>query len=229
MIDTLTRTAASAAVAGTGWRYLLGTIATSVQVGSTAQALLVVQAVVTACGPDPDGHLQIDLRPDRVEVGLQTAAVAAATVADVNLSRRITDAVAALGLEVAGVTTHGGRRSVQMLEIAIDAIDIPAVRGFWKAVMGYADEPGGHGPTDPLVDPARQGPAIWFQQMDRPRTQRNRIHLDLTVPHDEADARVQAALAAGGVLVSDAAARSFWILADTEGNEVCICTWQDRE
>jgi 4a-hydroxytetrahydrobiopterin dehydratase len=80
-----------------------------------------------------------------------------------------------------------------------------------------------------LVDPAWQGPAIWFQQMDEPRTQRNRIHLDLTVPHDEADARVQAALAAGGVLVSDAAARSFWILADSEGNEVCICTWQDRE
>jgi 4a-hydroxytetrahydrobiopterin dehydratase len=80
-----------------------------------------------------------------------------------------------------------------------------------------------------LIDPTSQGPTIWFQQMDRPRPQRNRIHLDLTVPHDEAEARVQAALDAGGVLVSDAAARSFWILADVEGNEVCICTWQDRE
>jgi 4a-hydroxytetrahydrobiopterin dehydratase len=197
--------------------------------GSSAQALQVAQAAVTACGADADGHLRVDLRPGRVELSLQTAALADLTVADVDLSQRITDAIASLGLETAGITPHGERRSVQMLEIAIDAIDIPAVRGFWKAVMGYADEPGRDGPTDALVDPAWQGPAIWFQQMDEPRTQRNRIHLDLTVPHDEADARVQAALAAGGVLVSDAAARSFWILADSEGNEVCICTWQDRE
>jgi 4a-hydroxytetrahydrobiopterin dehydratase len=74
---------------------------------------------------------------------------------------------------------------------------------------------------------------VWFQQMDEPRTRCNRIHLDITVPHDEAEAWVQAALAAGGTLVSDSAARAFWILADHEGNhegnEVCVCTWQDRE
>ncbi|WP_083911353.1 VOC family protein [Nocardia takedensis] len=41
--------------------------------------------------------------------------------------------------------------------------------------------------------------------------------------------RLRAALDAGGVLVSDAAARAFWILADAEGNEVCVCTWEDRD
>lgn len=41
--------------------------------------------------------------------------------------------------------------------------------------------------------------------------------------------RVAAALRAGGTLLSDRAARAFWVLADAEGNEVCICTWQDRE
>jgi len=64
--------------------------------------------------------------------------------------------------------------------------------------------------------------------MDVPRPQRNRIHLDVIVPHDEADARVAAAIAAGGHLISDAAARSFWVLADAEGNEACVCTWEDR-
>ena len=38
-----------------------------------------------------------------------------------------------------------------------------------------------------------------------------------------------AALAAGGVLVSDRAAPAFWVLADAEGNEVCVCTWQGRD
>jgi 4a-hydroxytetrahydrobiopterin dehydratase len=79
-----------------------------------------------------------------------------------------------------------------------------------------------------IVDPKRLGPAFWFQQMDAPRPQRNRIHVDVTVPHDEAEARVAAALAAGGRLVSDARARAFWVLADPEGNEACVCTWQDR-
>ncbi len=80
-----------------------------------------------------------------------------------------------------------------------------------------------------MVDPAGELPNVWFQQMDESRPQRNRIHFDLHVPHDEADRRIAAALDAGGTLVSDAAARSFWILADAEGNEICICTWQDRE
>lgn len=69
----------------------------------------------------------------------------------------------------------------------------------------------------------------WFQQMDAPRPQRNRIHLDLDVPHDAARGRIDAALAAGGRLVSDAAAPAFWVLADAEGNEACICTWQGRD
>ena len=64
--------------------------------------------------------------------------------------------------------------------------------------------------------------------MDAPRPQRNRIHLDVTVPHDVADARVAAAIEAGGTLLSAESARAFWILADPEGNEACVCTWQDR-
>ena len=58
--------------------------------------------------------------------------------------------------------------------------------------------------------------------MTEPRPQRNRIHLDISVPHDEAQARIEAALKAGGTLVSDAHAPAFWVLADAEGNEACI-------
>jgi len=104
------------------------------------------------------------------------------------------------------------------------------VRPFWAAVLAYVDEsPDVDGVVRAVRDPAGIGPAFWFQQMDAPRPQRNRIHIDVTVPEDEVDARVQAALAAGGTLVSDSAARSFWVLADREGNEACLCTWQDRD
>ena len=123
----------------------------------------------------------------------------------------------------------GGERSVQVIEIGIDALDAAAIRPFWRAVLGYVDEPGWSGPWDGLIDPLGQGPAVWFQRMDAPRPQRNRIHFDVSVPHDEAESRIGAALAAGGTLINDARAPAFWVLADAEGNEACVTTWQGRD
>jgi glyoxalase superfamily protein len=225
-LDTpLSRTAASAAVADIGWRYLLGTLAVSVPVRSLAQAGEVAAAAIAASGQDADGHLRVDMRPDRVELSVQTRAQGVTTGRDTQLAQRIADELAGLGLAPAGATSGASLRPVQMLEMAIDAMDIPAIRPFWKAVLGYVDEPG----SDGIVDPAGQLPAIWFQQMDAPRRQRNRVHFDITVAHEEAEPRVRTALAAGGRLVDDSFARSFWVLADAEGNEVCVCTWTDRD
>jgi len=225
----LSRTAASTAVESIGWRYLLGTLNASVPVPSLAEAARVAVAAVTACGRHADDHLRLDLRPDRVELSLQTRALGAVTETDVDLARAVTAALAAAGATTGGATGAAGRRPVQVLELAVDALDIAAVRPFWQAVLALVDDPGDPGPTGGLVDPAGQLPTVWFQQMDAPRPERNRLHLDVTVTHDEGLARVRAALAAGGRLVSDSAARAFWVLADAEGNEVCVCTWQDRD
>jgi 4a-hydroxytetrahydrobiopterin dehydratase len=149
--------------------------------------------------------------------------------ADAQLTVQISAVVAGLGRRTSARPAGDQGRSVQVLEIAIDALDIAAIRPFWRAILGYADEPGRSGPVDPIVDPAGQGPAVWFQQMTEPRPQRNRFHLDISVPHDEADARLREALSAGGVLVSDGRAPAFWVLADAEGNEACITTWQGRD
>ena len=39
---------------------------------------------------------------------------------------------------------------------------------------------------------------------------------------------VEAAVAAGGRLVTDDFAPSWWVLADADGNEACVCTWQHQ-
>jgi 4a-hydroxytetrahydrobiopterin dehydratase len=227
MNQVLSRREASDAVESHGWRYLLGTLRTSVGVGSLAEATHLVAEAVAACGGDADGHLRIGARPDRVEFTLQSLTHAAVTTLDVDLARRISTAAREAGLPTEPGAGTG--RSVQLLEIAIYARDIATIRPFWKAVLGYADEAGAAGPEDPLVDPLGQGPAVWFQRMDRPRPQRNRIHLDICVPHDEAPGRIEAALAAGGNLVSAIRAPAFWVLADAEGNEACVTTWQGRD
>jgi 4a-hydroxytetrahydrobiopterin dehydratase len=220
----LTRQEASDAVTGLGWRYVLGEFRTEVRTGSLPLAADV--AGRAAAVPEAQGHLRMDVRADRVLLALQTAELGRVTARDVELARRISAAAQEFRL----TTTAGdGIRTVQVLEIGIDAMDIASIRPFWKAVLGYDDEPGLTGPEDALVDPLRQGPAIWFQQMDAPRPQRNRLHFDVSVPHDEVHRRIEATIAAGGKLLNDAEAPAFWVLADPEGNEACVTTWQGRD
>jgi 4a-hydroxytetrahydrobiopterin dehydratase len=221
----LSRADASEAVTGLGWRYVLGEFRTEVLTGSLPLAADVAGRAAEL--PGVEGHLRMDIRADRLLLSLQTAEVAWVTTRDAELARQLSALAGEFRL-----TTQPGDRTVQVLEIGIDALDIPGIRPFWKAVLGYVDEPGRTGNPDPengLIDPLGQGPAVWFQQMDAPRPQRNRIHFDVSVPHDEAARRIEATLAAGGTLLSDAEAPAFWVLADPEGNEACVTTWQGRD
>jgi 4a-hydroxytetrahydrobiopterin dehydratase len=215
-----TRREVSDAVTGLGWRYVLGSLCATVAVSSLTEGA----ELAARLGASGAGGLAIDLRPGVVLLRLRSPDGTRAGMAEVQVARRLADVVAASGRRLEPEVP--GARRVQMVEIAIDALDIPRVRPFWRAVMGYteeADDPEG------LVDPLGQGATIWFQQMDEPRPQRNRIHFDVSVPHDEAERRIEATLRAGGTLVFDGEAPAFWTLADPEGNEVCVCTWQGRD
>src|SRR4029078_4547874 len=81
--------------------------------------------------------------------------------------------------------------NVETFQIAIHALSIPDLLPFGRAVLGYVDRDDG---GEDLIDPRGRGPIIWFQRMDAPRPQRNRIHVDIWVPDDQAEARVAAAL-----------------------------------
>jgi 4a-hydroxytetrahydrobiopterin dehydratase len=218
-----TRQQISDAIDPAGWCLILGAIYAEVLTPSLVEAAEAASLSVSAVGVDGQGHLTVDIRADRAVLRLQSAGVGGVTGLDIRLAHQVSAALAARGLQPAPA---GG--AVQALEIAIDALDIGVVRPFWKAITGYADEPGSELQAA-LIDPSGRGPAIWFQQMDAPRPQRNRIHIDVDVPHEAAAARIDAALAAGGHLLSDDAAPAYWVLADPEGNEACICTWQGRD
>lgn len=106
-------------------------------------------------------------------------------------------------------------------QVGLDAADVLAIRAFWRATLGYVDDP--RPEVTDIYDPRRLHHPMIFQQIDLTevdrRAQRNRIHLDLYVPSDQVDARRAAALAAGGRLV-----REGGTIADPEGNEVDIGT-----
>lgn len=198
------------------WRFVLGTIRAEFTLDSFPAGAALVSSIADAAEA-AEHHPDTTLRyPGAVTVTLTTHAVGGLTTLDLDLARVVSRLAADSGATSAPTASEA-------VEIAIDTMDADRIRPFWAAVLGYVVADDGS-----LVDPRRAGPPVWFQQMDEPRTERNRFHLDVSVPHDVADERVDAATAAGGRLVSDARARAFWVLADADGNEACVCTWQDR-
>ncbi|MDQ0375877.1 4a-hydroxytetrahydrobiopterin dehydratase [Cellulomonas humilata] len=217
MADTtlLRHSDVTAAVDVRHWRVLLQSLRATFSAPDFATAAAFVARIAEAAD-EANHHPDVVLRWGQVTVTTTSHDAGGLTQRDVDLAATVSALADELGLE-------GDVPRSEILEIAIDALDIPAVVPFWSAVMGY-DVSG----DDEVTDPAGIGPTIWFQQMDAPRPQRNRIHFDITVPHDQAEARIAAAISAGGHLVSDDRAPAFTILADAEGNEVCVCTWEAR-
>jgi 4a-hydroxytetrahydrobiopterin dehydratase len=120
---------------------------------------------------------------------------------------------------------HGAtadRGAVQEVQLAIaakpEAIDL----GFWRAALGYAPMADDNG-----IDPNGQGSTVWMQELDPARPLRHAMHIDVSVARDHAEARMRAAVAAGGRVVDDSEAPGTWILADRSGNKVCIASWPD--
>jgi 4a-hydroxytetrahydrobiopterin dehydratase len=114
------------------------------------------------------------------------------------------------------------RSAVQEVQLAVaakpEAIDL----GFWRAVLGYAPM---H--EDNCIDPLGQGSTVWMQELDPDKPLRHAMHIDVSVARDQAEERMQAAAAAGGIVVDDSNAPASWILADRSGNKVCIAAWPD--
>jgi 4a-hydroxytetrahydrobiopterin dehydratase len=165
-----------------------------------------------------DHHPDVDLRYPHVTISLMSHDVGTVTQRDVRLARRISQLAADAGVRASA-------EAPDVLEIALDTPDRAGARPFWQAMLGYVDSPEY---DHDLSDPAGRNPSVWFQGTDSEAPDRQRWHLDVSVPAELAEARIQAALDAGGTLVSDEDAPAFWVLADPEGNLGCICTWQGR-
>ena len=120
---------------------------------------------------------------------------------------------------------HGAqadREAVQEVQVAIaakrDAIDV----AFWRAVLGYLPMA-----DDNAVDPLGHGSTVWMQEIATAKPLQHAMHVDVSVARDHVEARLKAALAAGGRIVDDSHAPSHWTLSDRAGNRVCICAWPD--
>jgi 4a-hydroxytetrahydrobiopterin dehydratase len=199
-----------------GWRYVLNKLVVRYETGDFNTGAALVTRIAEAAD-EANHHPDVDLRYPHLTVTLMSHDVDAITQRDLRLARRISELAAEAGVSPSA-------EAPDVLELALDTPHHEAVLPFWQALLGYQPHLG-----DDLVDGADRTPNVWFQESDSDAADRQRWHIDVSVPHDVAEKRIQAVIDAGGKLVDDSAAPAFWVLEDPEGNRSCICTWQSRD
>lgn len=203
------------------WRQVLGSIKARFATGDFATGLQLVDRI-GAAAEEANHHPDITLTYPEVLVSLSSHDVGGITSRDLALAAEISRFAEELGAEadVSGLT---------QLELGLDTAAGERHAAFYAALLGGEVENG------ETVDPSGQVPTIWWQEpsQDGPSLPEpdveQRWHFDVWVPIDEGERRVQAAIDAGGRLVSDAAAPSYWVLEDAEGNRSCVCTVASRD
>lgn len=199
------------------WRILFAELHARFETGSFARGLELVNRI-GAAAEESNHHPDIDLSYSRVVVRLTSHDTGGVTRRDVDLARTISRYAAELG-------ATADPTAVQVLEIGLDTADHAEIKPFWAAVLGL--QPSEQDDVE-LYDGSGRLPTLWFQETDPHEEPRQRFHLDIRVPPEVAEVRIRAALDAGGTLVSDDRAPTFWVLADPQGNKVCVTTWQGR-
>lgn len=170
-----------------------------------------IAAVAEEVGHFPD----LDLRPHGVTI--RTFSRRDGSLADIDalLARRVSEVAHELGYRSDPTT-------LLVTGIAVAQDRDADVRPFWAAIMGYdvlddAD----------AVDPQRRNPHVWVHELTPPKPGRGRVHIDISVPADQGTRRVEAALAAGGRLVSES--EEGWTIASPDNHGIDIAIWPDTE
>lgn len=195
------------------WVVLHGGATAAYRVDSLDSAVRLAAEIAGAPGVAGAGVV-VTLTHDRVTVRL-TRDIWALEAGHIELAQGISVAA-----KVHGATAD--RAAVQEVQVAIaakpDALDVD----FWRAVLGYQPMA-----EDNAVDPLGHSSTVWMQALDEAKALRHAMHIDVSVAREHVEARLQAALAAGGRIVDDSHAPAHWTLSDRAGNRVCVCAWPD--
>jgi len=135
------------------------------------------------------------------------------------------------------------------VQITFDTADPHGLAAWWAGQLGYEIEDGhelvsellsaGVISDDDVVsvgdrlafadavaarDPEGEAPRMFFQRVPEPKTGKNRLHLDVPVPHDRLEQEVDRCVAAGASLQEYRShpGHRWAVMQDPEGNEFCL-------
>ena len=117
----------------------------------------------------------------------------------------------------------------RLVHLVVDAADPSALARFWSAALEWPityEEPDEVVIEPPEGDPAQKGQLpLVFVPVPEPKSSKNRIHLDLASQSREHQAALVARLEALGarqIDIGQPADVSWVVMADPEGNELCV-------
>jgi hypothetical protein len=138
------------------------------------------------------------------------------------------------------------------IQVVFDAADPAKLAEFWGLALGYVGEPpppgfatwadfgrsiglseAEFGDQASRIDPAGEGPRLYFQKVPEGKTAKNRVHLDVRVAGRDVRGAERDRLVADRVAVLEAAGATIaWrnadrrgnsvVMRDPEGNEFCV-------
>jgi 4a-hydroxytetrahydrobiopterin dehydratase len=195
------------------WVVLHGGAAAVYRVSSITEAARLAGAVAGVAGIDGKGAL-ITIGDDQLTVRLSRG-VFQLEPEHVELAR----AVSAVARRHGAVADRARAHEVQVTVAAHpDSGDVD----FWRVVLGYAELA-----EDNAIDPLGHSSTVCMQDLDPAKPLRHAMHIDVSVAREHIQARLAAAIAAGGRVVHHWDDPEAWTLADRGGNRVCICAWPD--
>jgi predicted enzyme related to lactoylglutathione lyase len=102
--------------------------------------------------------------------------------------------------------------------VTIDCADAEGLAKFWaQAVEGYDVDK-----EWPMVLKSSSGPTLFFQRVPEPKSVKNRVHLDLSVPDRPAEVARLKSLGAKVLQEMDEGGYKWTVMQDPEGNEFCV-------
>jgi 4a-hydroxytetrahydrobiopterin dehydratase len=141
------------------------------------------------------------------------------TPKDIGMARTISEIARQQGLEPEPT-------AVAQLEIALDTANEAGVAPFWSVLLTGSPD---NKIYDSVFDPTNRVPSLWFQGTGEHETPRQRWHFDLWLAPEVAQERIMAAVAQGGSVIDDSQAPSSTVLADPDGNKVCVAACLGRD
>jgi len=195
------------------WRVLGDTLCARFAAASFAGAAGFV-AEVARLADDADHHPDVDLRfPGLVEIVLTTHDRNGLTEFDADLAVRISALAASSGL-------RAEPSGPQAPSVVLHACDPTVVAAFWAAVLGYRARAADGDGSVRVVDPRRFHPPLRIEPASGPAAAPVRI--DVALAAEVVTARIDAAVTAGGHVLSNAGPHGPWELADPEGNRAVL-------
>lgn len=118
---------------------------------------------------------------------------------------------------------HTDGMPLRLHHIVIDTYDLPRLARFWTQALGWKVL--SEREREIVIGADENAPVgLCFMPVNDPKTTKNRVTLDLTSSAEDRDKEIERLLALGArrVDIGQTGEESWTVLADPEGNELCV-------